>query len=177
MYIVDPAGKRPNRLQGSGQVRRWLNSNTLVIRRGIRYWELNVHSGEQKPIFEDSTFAVPVMGGKYICYSDHRSNHRGIWLIQNSSGLWRVQPKLLAGLEEERANSIFTARETSILLSDDSGVMQKVLFPTGTREQIRGTFPAVKRDSYINVSYDEKEMVYEQILSDSKLVMIENLFK
>jgi serine/threonine protein kinase len=177
MYIINPAERQPKRLPGFGQVRRWIDPNILVIRRGIRYWELNVHSGEQKPIFEDSTFAVPVMKGKYICYSDHRSNHRGIWLIQNSSGLEHVEPKLLATPEEEAGYTIFTASETSILLTDDSGVMQKVLFPMGSRERIRGTFPALKRDSYISVSYDEKEIVYGQILYDSKLVMIENLFK
>jgi hypothetical protein len=177
MYIIDPAGTRTNRLRGSGYARRWINSNLLVIRRGIRYWELNVHSGEQKPIFEDSTFAVPVIGGKYTCYLDPRSNHRGVWLIENSSGSRRVQPKLLATLEELGGQSFLTVREASMLLHDDNGVMQKVLFPTGTRKRIHGTFPGLRKDSYTNVSYDEKEMVYEQILSDSKLVMIENVFK
>jgi len=179
LCVIDPNSKAIRRLLINGSPRFWIDPNTLLFRRGAQCWELNLASGVQKPSLEDSTFAVPVMGGKYLCYSDSRALTKGLWITPSQilPSFSHVRPKLLMSPEELGVFNILTAQETSVLLYDDRGTVQKVFFPTGMRERIHGTFPGLNKNSWVSVSYDGKEMVYVQNRLDSKLVMIENVFK
>jgi serine/threonine protein kinase/Tol biopolymer transport system component len=179
IYLIDPAGTEKRQLLVNGVPRSWRDPNTFVFRRGMQYWEANIQTGEQKPVYKDSTFAVSVMGKRYLCYRDQRAATDALWITpsQYAPDLIGTKSTLLARSDELGTFNTMTARESSVLLYDDRGAVQRVIFPTGIRERIHGTFPGLRKDSYINESYDGKEIVYVQDRLDSKLVMIENLFK
>ena len=60
----------------------------------------------------------------------------------------------------------------------NAGELRRISIPSGKEEIVRGVFPGLtSSNSWFDVSYDGKEIVYTDARPDCKLVMIENVFK
>jgi hypothetical protein len=146
---------------------------------------LDILTNEERPFFGDSTYAFPVAGGRYICYRDLRSGKEGFWIVSSGdqTSPQSAKPRLIFSTSEPYGFSVSNDR-SYLLLWEDRGVAWKLLFPSGKRERVPATFPGLRRGytmegviSMVTVSYDGKELLYVQRRLDSKLVMIDNLFK
>ena len=59
-----------------------------------------------------------------------------------------------------------------------TGELKRISIPSGKEEIIKGTFPGLTLwNSWFDISYDGKEIVYTDARVDNKLIIIENLFK
>jgi hypothetical protein len=103
---------------------------------------------------------------------------QGFWLVPSAgeTSTPSTKPRLIFSTGEPYGFSVSNDR-SYLLLSEDRGVAWKLLLPSGKRERVSARFPALSRGSTVSVSYDGKELLYVQRRLDSKLVMIDNLFK
>ncbi len=159
-----------------GRTLVWVGPRTLLVVRGSRTWQVDIFAKDEKPFFEDSTYAFPAHGEMFICYLDLRPETRGVWMVPvNSQGERSGKANLILS-SNEPGTSYFSDNRAMYLLWDDHGTLWKVLFPSGRRERVPATLPGLTRASTVKLSYDEKEILYVQRRLDARLVMIDNLF-
>jgi Tol biopolymer transport system component len=177
VLLLDVSNLGTRKQIAKGQSWRWVDSRTLLLTRGVRTWQVDIFTKEEKPFFEDSTWATPVVGQQYIAYNDQSSRRSGVWILpSNYRSEPSVKPRLLQSLSEPYSG-VYVGDGSTAVLWDNQGALWKMLLPSGKRERIPGTFPGLTRLSSLTVSYDGKEIVYIQHRLDTKLLMIDNLFE
>jgi len=185
IFLLDALNPGAPKQLKKGRPWLWIDSRTLAIVRGTRVWALDILTNEERPFFEDSTYAFPVAGGRYICYRDLRSGKQGSWIVPSGdqTGPQSAKRSLIFSASEPYGISVSNDR-SYLLLWGDAGVAWKLLLPSGKRERVPSTFPGLRRGytmegiiSMVSVSYNGKELLYVQRHLDAKLVMIDNLFK
>jgi len=178
IYLVEAANPGKPKLIGRGMVRKWLDSERLVA---FAYWQAKswmtfADGRKQEQIYRDSTYAIPILKGKYILYQDLHADRTGWWIVpsDSSNDSQTTIPKKVApsGLPTS-----FGPEDDFFLYVKNDGEIWKVHLPELREERIPGTFPGLTMASHFNASYDGKEAVYIDMRTTGKLVMIENLFK
>jgi serine/threonine protein kinase len=176
VLLLDASNLGPRKQIAKGFSWRWVDSRTLLVYRGARTWQFDIFTKEERPFFEDSTWAIPVVGQQYIAYIDGSSRMSGLWILPSNYRSERsVKPRLL--FHNEPYTVAYPDAESMFMLWDNQGTLWRMLLPSGKRERIPGKFPGLTRASFLNVSYDGKEIVYVQRRLDTKLLMIDNLFE
>jgi hypothetical protein len=178
IYIISASNPGTPRFIGRGSPSRWIDDKRFVS------WDFSttcnllygIEGGEPTKIFKDSTAATPLQGGKYIGYWDIRSGREGFWVCAApgvSDPDLRSPKKLTDLLFGELDKS-----GTYIYRVENTGELQRISIPSGKKEIIRGVFPGLSmQNSWIDISYDGKEIVYTDGRPNCKLIMIENMFK
>jgi len=179
IYLVEAANPGSPKLIGRGFVRKWLDSERLVAFnfRQAKSWMTFTDGRKQEQIYRDSTFAIPILKGKYILYQDLHADRAGWWWIvpsDSSNGSQTTIPKKVAP-----SNLPYSVgpEDVFFLYVKNNGEIWKIHLPELREERIPGNSPGLTLASQINVGYDGKEMVYIDRRTVGKLVMIENLFK
>jgi len=179
VHLLDAKNPGTPRLVGRGAPMRWVDEKTFISwdYPTAGSWLCSIEGGEPEKFFEDSTSAIPLQGGKYIGYYDSRAGREGLWVcaapgVKDPS---LPSPKKLASIvvsgEFDKSGKFF-------YLVKNTGELRRISIPSGNEEIIRGVFPGLNFiQSWFDISYDGKEIVYTDIHSNSKLVMIENVFK
>jgi len=157
----------------------WADDTTFVTWNGatMSTWLNTITGGEPKRFFEDSTDAVPLQGGKYIGYVDHRTKREGVWICSAPGMQDRSlpAPRKIAPLP---AWGDFDRSGEYYYWVRNAGELRRIAIPSGKEEIIRGVFPGLTAtDSEWNISDDGKEVVYTDASVSIKLVLIENPFK
>jgi len=138
-------------------------------------WIYCIEGGKPQKFFEDSTTAMPLQGGKYVCYGDYRPDRRGPWISAASDvkDPWLPSPKQLpswVGGFDKSGKFGYGVK--------NAGELRRISIPSGKEEVIRGAFPGLNSTiSLFDISYDGKEIVYTDARVSSKLIIIENPFK
>jgi Tol biopolymer transport system component/predicted Ser/Thr protein kinase len=181
VYLIDAKNPGTPKLVGKGVPFRWIDEKTFISFdfAALSTWLNCIDVGKPGKFFEDSTFAIPLQGGKYIGYYDRRSGREGIW-VSAAPGMKDPSlpsPRKLVSLFG--INAVFDKSGKFFWYVKDAGELRRISIPSGKEEIIRGVFPGFRAFYYSNfeISYDGKEIVYTDARVNSKLIMIENVFK
>jgi Tol biopolymer transport system component/predicted Ser/Thr protein kinase len=180
VYLLDARNPGTPKLVGKGAPMRWVDRATFIswdYFTAPRSWLNSIDGGEPKAFFEDSTYAVPLQGGRYIGYEDIRRGREGIWIaaapgVKDES---LPSPKKIA---PPNAWGEFDKVGKFYYYVKNAGELCRVSIPSGKEEIIGGVFPGLtKVYSWLDISYDGKEIVYTDARVNSKLIMVENVFR
>lgn len=180
VYLLDARNPGTPKLVGRGAPMRWVDRTTFVSWDYFttpRSWLCSIEGGKPKAFFEDSTFAVPLQGGRYIGYDDVRRGREGVW-VAAAPGV--KDPALPSPKKLAPANAWgeFDKAGKFYYYVKNASEFSRVSIPSGKEEAIRGVFPGLtKVYSWLEISYDGKEIVYTDARVSSKLVMIEHVFE
>jgi eukaryotic-like serine/threonine-protein kinase len=178
VYLIDAQNPGTPKLVGKGVPIRWVDEKTFVSFNDSTQstWLNNIEGGEPQKFFEDSTWAIPLQARKYIGYGDRRSGRHGLWICaapgvkDPSLPSPRMLPTSDYGEFDKSGKFLYFVKNASEL--------RRISIPSGKEEIIRGVFPGLNSSlSWLDISYDGKEIVYTDARFNSKLVMIENPFK
>jgi serine/threonine protein kinase/dipeptidyl aminopeptidase/acylaminoacyl peptidase len=181
VYLIDAENPGAPRRVGKGVPIRWIGEKTFISNDLAAHtnWLNSIDGGEPQKFFEDSTWAIPLQGGKYVGYYDERSGRQGWWVgaAPGSSDPNLSSPRRLVSSGEYGE---FDKSGKFLYWVKNAEELRRISIPAGKEEIIRGTFPGLSPPFfvfYFDISYDGKEIVYTDARVNSKLVMIENLFK
>lgn len=174
------ASRTPPRFVTTGALPDWIDSQTIHFLNWDKRTNsrISVQGGDPVPVYEDSTYAVPIMGGDFLFFQDFRKGREGLYIMpavdaqsQNSDGAREIG---------DASVTIWTLSPTRRFLLEyhAPGEVWKVSLPDGKRERLGGAFtnPNIEPGS-INFSFDDKEAVYATKRISSKLVLIEDFIK
>jgi len=178
VYIVDTNGGDPPRRMGPGSNVIWTSDTTLSMGLRNSTYLISTLTGRRSMVSLDSTFVFPVpLGG--VVTVDLRSGHQGLWketaeeapVEDRPAAAGRATRRLLAPID--LPVSIGSAYE--VIYSTSPGKISRVVYATGRREPIPGTFPDFTVASTGSVGWNRRDIVYLAPGVTSKLVLVENL--
>jgi serine/threonine protein kinase len=181
IYIIDRKNPGIPRMVDNGVPLCWIDDRMFIRHDYTKSgnWLTSIDGGESKKISNDSSWAIPLQGGKYIGYYSRQLKPEGIW-IRAAAGVQDPDlpsPKLMAPFPPYYGK--FDNSGKYFYLVKNEGELRRISIPSGKEEIIPGRFPGLGSSIFADfeVSYDDKEIVYTDARGNSKLVMIENLFK
>jgi Tol biopolymer transport system component/predicted Ser/Thr protein kinase len=180
VYLIDAENPVSPKLVGKGWMLNWVDEKTFLLGdpSAPRTWLCSIDGGEPRKFFEDSTYARPLQGGKYIGYYDMRHGREGAWVCAATGAEDPRLPspmRLPSSIAEDR----FDRDGRFFYYVKTAGELRRVSIPSGKEETIRTAFPGLGTSPFssFDISYDGKEIVYTDARINGKLVMIENPFK
>ncbi len=182
IYLIDAKSPGMPKLLYKGCPMGWVDEKTFISYRfdsTRSNWLNSIEVGEPKKFFEDSTYACPLQGGKYIGYYDIRSGRRGVWIC-TAPGVKDPSLPSPKKLVQGFVYGDFDKSGRFAYCVRNAGELRRISIPSGKEEIIRRVFPGLNPDfehSTFDISYDGKEIVYTDARYNSKLVMIENVFR
>jgi hypothetical protein len=180
VYLIDAENPVSPKLIGKGWVGGWVDEKTFLIDdlSAPGTWLYSIEGGEPRKFFEDSTYARPLQGGKYIGYYDLRHGRGGAWVCA-APGVKDPRLPSPMRLPSSIAESGFDRDGRFFYYVKTAGELRRVSIPSGKEEVIRAAFPGLGTSPFssFDISYNGKEIVYTDARVNGKLVMIENPFK
>jgi len=179
LCLIDVANPGTPRLIGKGLDALWINSEELVTWTSLPNTHsalYSIHKNEPIEVSQDSTWQIRLPSGNDMLIWDMRSGREGWWL--KSLGMGQdVMPKQL--VPPEYYGSSYPSVSVRYLLSRQAnGELWRISLPDGKRQRLPEIFNGLNPFGYyIRLSYDDKQAVYLKGQLDSRLVLIENLFK
>jgi len=180
VYLIDARNPGTPKLVAKGWPVQWIDEKTFTsydyAAQGM--WLNRIDGGESRKFYEDSTWAMSLQGGKYIGYYNLRSGLEGVW-ISAAPGVKDPALPSPRRLAYSGLNGTFDKSGKFLYWVKNAGELRRIPIPSGKEEIIQRTFPGLNPsfDCFYDISYDGKEIVYTDSHTDSKLIMIENLFK
>jgi serine/threonine protein kinase len=178
-YLIDARNPGSPRLVGNGVPVRWMDEKRFVSYddRVHHTWLKSIDGGEPQRFYEDSTWAMPLQEGKYIGYFDERSGRQG-WWVSAAPGVKDPSLPSPRQLLSSFNDGDFDKNGKFFYWVKNAGELRRISIPSGKEEIIHGVFAGLTPfSSWFDISYDGKEIVYTDARINSKLVMIENVFK
>jgi dipeptidyl aminopeptidase/acylaminoacyl peptidase len=179
VYVLDANILGTPRLVGKGHPLRWVDEKRFISYDipTCRSWLCSIDGGEPEKFFEDSTYAIPLQGGRYIGYYDLRPGSEGVWICA-APGTTDPALPFPKRLLPHGANLEFDKQGKFCYWVENAGELRRASIPSGKQEIIRGAFPGLTVNySWFDISHDGREIVYTDARASTKFVMIENLFK
>jgi Tol biopolymer transport system component/predicted Ser/Thr protein kinase len=179
VYLVDVSNPGTPRLIGKGIVVLWISAEELIALTGPSHSHstiYSIHKTEPLEVSQDSTSQIPLPDGKHILFWDMRKGHEGWWL--KTRGMEQSAPTRQIVPLENYTYSFPTASLRYLLSNQANGEMWLISLPDGKRVRLPEIFDHLNPYNLdIRLSYDDKQAVYLKGQLDSRLVLIENLFK
>jgi hypothetical protein len=150
----------------------WVDSENLMVFTGDRRsFICRLDQGTVQQFFEDSTWAAPIEGGKYLCYQDFHKGKRGICFVQLHARGKAVgkETRILTsayGVSADLRTWIYMKRP---------GEFWRTTLPGGNEERIGAAPPLAGWDTRINNK--GTKIIYRVDNVTLKLVLLENLFE
>jgi serine/threonine protein kinase/Tol biopolymer transport system component len=177
--IVDPfAGTRSKvvaetkeRAVGSLNV-RWVSPDTLSWFSGMKTWICSINNSQPVQLYEDSTSAYVIQGGKYVLFRDYRAGRQGWWVdaspmsaIRSAGGARRVL---------DPVSTTIAPSGDFLLYSPRAGELRRLSLPDGKSSRVPYSLPPLSH--WRGISQDGKKMVYVEQAINSKLMLWQNPF-
>jgi eukaryotic-like serine/threonine-protein kinase len=177
VYVQDAADPGIPRPLGRGLYSKWIDTNTLLIANPFnRTGSLVTLDGSSTSlVYKDSINLWPILDGKHVLLADGRLRKEGWYIVASKNNL------VLEGAKVQKLFSVFyyppnlSPDKKFFYYSEGNGILRRVSLPDGKDERLPGTFPGLSM--LFSISYDGKEIVYNDSHLNAKLVLIENLFK
>jgi len=178
-YVADVSVAGTPRELGNAWLTNWINDDTLVLYRDGKTFLTPVDGGTPVPIFEDSLYAVPIPGGKYVAYIDqHTSAKRDWWVVSVDASFNRTgTARKIGGGGDVVSGPILSPSADFVLFMKKGGKLLKVSLPDLKEETIPGTFPNIASFWDVSVNPGTQEFIFYVNRTQDKLVMIEHPFK
>jgi TolB protein len=178
IYLIEVENPGTPRLVGKGIGVRWINAEKFVTiaRQPHTHTTLySVHSSEPIEASEDSTRQFPLPDGKYIAIWDIRKGREGWWLKAAGVGQTTAPKQILSS--EYMSSSFVSVSLRYIMYREANGEMWRVSIPEGKRERLPEILNGINPQGHIQMSFDDKQLVYLKSRVDARLVLIENVFE
>jgi Tol biopolymer transport system component len=154
---------------------RWIDSQNFVVNNGdLKTYVCSVSRAEPKQLFEDSTWATPILGGKYVVYQDYRNGREGRWIVPLD---WRGKAtgQAIKFLSSE-ALAVSSPDSRIWIYEKHPGQLWKITLPE-RKEELAGRLPPVAKLYSVRFSNDGKRLAYLVDRVTLKLVLLENVFE
>jgi dipeptidyl aminopeptidase/acylaminoacyl peptidase len=177
-YVIDAVRTGAPKIVADGFPFMWLNADSLILWGRVRTLIASITTGQVTQFFEDSTFAYPVPGGKFVEYGDAHKSTRGEWVIEVDGSFKR---KGAARRLDDRKDGYKFWRDSPsrdfVIFRKTGGKLLKVWLASGKEEPISGTFFNVDNAGSFSLNPGTNEFIYDVYRTKGRLVMIENVFK
>ncbi len=179
VYLADAPNLTAPRLIGRGGRVFWIASDKIVVMSGfprVRSTLYSATTGEVIEVAADSTCRFPLPDGAHVLIWDLRSGHEGWWLETVGKGGSGELEQILSG------DYCFSARASVslkfLLYGRPDGQLWRVSLPDGRHERMPAVFDGVNPFFLdVQLSHDDKSVVYGKSRLEGRLVLVENLFK
>jgi len=163
-----------------GHVRKWLDSNTLIVNKDVSSWLVSLYGSPARRFFRDSC-SVGEISDNYVSYWDLQNDHRGPWIIPRhlfestpddsanilkSSIRYERYPKDIRYIQSQNGRGLYSWKA--------DGSIWEMKFPEGTMRQLKGTLPSDA--GMISMSYQRNELAFVKTREVNRLFMIEKPF-
>jgi serine/threonine protein kinase len=180
IYLIEVENPGTSRPIGKGLDVRWINEEEFVT---ITPYDLphphtalySIRNSEPIKVSEDSTNEFPLRDGKHLVVRDLRKGREGWWLKT-------MRPEQSAAPEQILSSKYLFYSYPSIslryiLYQQENGEVWRVSVLDGKKERMPDFLNGINPRLNIQMSYDDKELVFLKGRLDSRLVLIENVFK
>ncbi len=178
-FVTEPAIPGYGKDLGVGiPAQNWLNTTTVQVATNDGVYLASIDGAARTKVTDDSTYATFIQGGKYILSQHYgRGKDHRIYLLdggrkpkeRRNTGRLLPWPSL--------DNVVVSGDGRTIFSWVASGTVTRMAAPDGKEERIPADFLGVYFIDDMSPSWDGKEMIIIKHRKESKIVMIENLFK
>jgi Tol biopolymer transport system component/predicted Ser/Thr protein kinase len=179
LYLVEASNPSTKRLIGKGMDALWISNEEFVSFTGLPHTHSVLYSIQRREpleVAQDSTWRVPLHDGKHVLMWDMRKGREGWYVKRVGAGQDEPARQIVP---REYYNSSWPSVSIRYLLSRQAnGEMWRISLPDGKRERLSGIINGINPYEFqIRTSYDDKYVVYLKPEPDSRVILIENLFK
>ncbi len=176
-YITDPSYPGTSRYVARGVPRRFLDSARIEVLVGDMVYLVPLEGGAPIKVYDDSTYAIMIQGGKYILFHDrHKGKDLGVWIVDGTKS--REEQRQTARLLPWHSHNLQLSGDQKTLYSHrGTAELWRMTLPDGREEHINADFLGVENFYDFSPSWDGTKMIIIKRRSEQKIVMIENLFK
>jgi serine/threonine protein kinase len=160
---------------------QWIDDATILVRlqNATQNSLLDISTKSLTPVYEDSSNAIPINGGKLIFIQDSRKGTAGLYLRPAN---YRTNPDKYPprkAISDEMLRSLIWGNvvDPYFYMRDRNNRLFRKNLVTGVVEDLSGSYPGLDVLSSAVVSTNNKEFVYVVHQNNGKLILIENLFK
>jgi len=179
VYLIETSNPGTPRLVGRGMLAWWIDNERFVLVRALLSWRsslCSIHNPDPMELSEDSTICFPLRDGKQALMWDLRKGREGVWLKSAGSGRGELPMQILSSEYVFRAMPTTSLRY--LLYLKANGELWRISLPEGKQERLPEVFRGLNPNGgSIQLSYDDKHVVYLKSRADSRLVLIENPFE
>ena len=180
IYLTEVENPGTPRLVGKGIGVRWINAEKFVtviapLLPHAHTTLYSVHSSEPIEASEDSTNQFPLPDGKYIAVRDFRKGREGWWLKTVGMGQGAPPKQILSS--EYMSASFPSVSLRYIMYRQANGEVWRISLPDAKRERLPDILNGINPQGNIQMSFDDKQLVFLKERIDARLVLIENLFE
>jgi len=179
VYITEALNPGMPRLVARGISVGWLDAGRLYVTepdqsRSIVY---SVPGLQQIAVTPDSTSVeYPLADGKHTVFHDMRKGREGMWLKDAGEGQSGTFKRILSPADAHGSIQLSSSRRY-ILYQAPDGELWRMSVPEGRREKLPDLFKGLNPLTSIRMSPDDKQVVFLKERWDSRIVLIENVFK
>jgi serine/threonine protein kinase len=175
-YIIEVANPGSPRYICRGTASLWLDSTRLQVRVKNTMYLTSIDGAAPTPVYDDSTRAVLILGGKYIIFHDlHQGKDIGVYIVDATKP--RDEQRKTGHLLPWHSHNILLPGDTKTLFSLRGKEVWRMALPDGREERVTGDFLGVDDFYDLIPNRDGKEFIVIKHRSMSNIVMIENLFR
>jgi len=176
IFLVDIENPQTPRRLCHGIGVRWINQEKFVVVNphalSHPYTALySIYSPEPISVSADSTNEYPLPDGRHIVMSDSRKGREGWWIKTEEAEPIKILPL------EYLDYSITSASLRYILYLKPDGEVWRVSIPQGKHEKLPDILNGINPQRNIDMSFDDRQLVFTKGRLDARLVLIENVFK
>jgi len=179
VYLIEALNPGTPRLVGRGTRTFWIDDERFVTNTGLQHPYSTLYSVKASgpiEVAQDSTCQFPLRDGKHVLLWDLRQGHEGWWLETAGNGEQEALKQILSSEYVYYARASVSLRY--LLYQEPSGELWRMSVPEGKRERLPAIFDQTNPFALgIQMSFDDKSVVYEKSRTDARLVLIENLFE
>ena len=176
VFILDPEDPGFPRPLGKGIYSKWIDTTTLLIANPFNHTGsiVSLIGKSTTMVYKDSINLWPILDGKHVLLTDGHIGKEGWYIVSAKNN------QVIEGAKPKKLFTIIYPPNLSpdkrfFYYSEGNGILRRVSLPDGKDVPIPGTFPGLS--ILFSISYDGKEIVYNDSRLNAKLVLIENVFK
>jgi Tol biopolymer transport system component len=177
-YIIELSNPNSPKYIAHGFPQGWVDSVRIMVEVNNTVYLTSIIGGKPIQVYDDSTYAYFIQGGKYIVYRDLHigKDRKAQWIVDGT----------ISREEQRKTTRLIPWHSPNINLSDDGktiyglrgiGEIWRMTLPDGKEKRIPADFPGVKNYWEFSPSWDGKEIIIVNTRYTSRFVIIENLFK
>jgi len=180
IYLIDVDNPGTPRLIGKATGVCWISAEKLVtftpgVLRHSHTTLYSIHRSEPIEVSADSILQFPLPDGKYVAVRDLRKGRGGWWLKTVGMGQGEAMKQILS---PEYSSSFWPSVSLHyVIYRQPNGEVWRISIPEGKRERLPAILNGISPLATIQMSFDDKQLVFLKERLDTRLVLIENVFE
>jgi Tol biopolymer transport system component len=188
VFLIDASNPGSRKFVAVGSRPWWFRPDQLVVFQGKNTWRISLGQNAPVRFFQDSTWAYPILDGKYLIFYDFHAGMEGWWVVRNLSPdgtsysgrrkICSTEYKIF--LEPHGNFLIYITPPHRIVKVDLPGGSKEQLFFGSEQLRAGRVLPnfaqGIGVSTIPSLSYDSKEFIYTEYLRIGKLILVKNPF-